>query len=121
MNEGAKDALPCGLLNVTNPVDYPNHFASLPIRRIAITKYTYEGRKAEVALLQKLKELQMEINVASPKLDLVIARSCLSRSIRDEKRAVTRKLTSARAPKAITYSSDARKRLQDKTKKKNCI
>ena len=123
-NKGANDALPCVLLNVTNRVDYPNHLALLRIRRIATTKYTYEVRKAEVALLQKLKDLEMELNVASTKLDPVIAGSCQERITRDEKTrsnfandvindAHGRKLTSARAKKTKTYSSDARKRLQD--------
>ena len=84
MYKGAKkEAHPCVMSNVTNCVDYLYYSAPLLLCRLTITKYTYEVRKAEGALLQKLNVLRMELlNVASLDLDLVDVRSCLVRYIR---------------------------------------
>ena len=84
MYKGAKkEAHPCVMSNVTNCVEYLYYSAPLLLCRLTITKYTYEVRKAEGALLQKLNVLRMELlNVASLDLDLVDVRSCLVRYIR---------------------------------------
>ena len=88
MNEGAKkEARPCVMLNVTNhAVDYFDYSAT---RRLAstITKFAYEIRKVENALLSKLNARRIELRLKAAPLDLNLmsVRPCLIRQNRVKK------------------------------------